>query len=384
MGKKIKFIKGLCHGVFDIIHIGHLKHFNEAKKYCNYLIVSITSDRFVRKSKGPKKPIFNQDERFKILSSLKIVDEVIISDCETAEDSIKKIKPKFYFKGKDYKKSLDKNLNFERKLIASLGGKVIFTNTPLNSSSEIINKKFFDIENFYEKKISNNKKDIFKNKISRFCAQNIKNKILVIGEHILDTYVSTNVQGKSGKNNILTSSFQSSKSFGGGVMLVSNLLSSFMSKVDTICWKNQNNDKIYKKFLNKNVNKINFNTNAKIIVKKRFQDSYLGTKLFQLNTNQEDILDNNFKKKFEIFFNKLNLAKYDAIIIFDYGHGLINRNIVNKLGRFKKKVYVNCQSNSFNFGYNLFSKYKSANTVSMDETEFRLLVQDKFTKIKIY
>ena len=102
----------------------------------------------------------------------------------------------------------------------------------MNSSSEIINKKFFDIENFYEKKISNNKKDIFKNKISRFCAQNIKNKILVIGEHILDTYVSTNVQGKSGKNNILTSSFQSSKSFGGGIMLVSNLLSSFMSKVD--------------------------------------------------------------------------------------------------------------------------------------------------------
>ena len=86
MGKKIKFIKGLCHGVFDIIHIGHLKHFNEAKKYCNYLIVSITSDRFVRKSKGPKKPIFNQDERFKILSSLKIVDEVIITDCETAEE----------------------------------------------------------------------------------------------------------------------------------------------------------------------------------------------------------------------------------------------------------------------------------------------------------
>ena len=163
-------------------------------------------------------------------------------------------------------------------------------------------------------------------------------------------------------------------------MLVSNLLSSFMSKVDTICWKNQNNDKIYKKFLNKNVNKINFNTNAKIIVKKRFT-FYLGTKLFQLNTNQEDILDSNFKKKFEIFFNKLNLAKYDAIIIFDYGHGLINRNIVNKLSRFKK-IYVNCQSNSFNFGYNLFSKYKSAHTVSMDETEFRLLVQDKFTKIK--
>ena len=112
MGKKNKFIKGLCHGVFDIIHIGHLRHFNAAKKYCNYLIVSITSDRFVRKSKGPKKPIFNQDERFKILSSLKIVDEVIISTVKQLK--IHKKLPKFYFKGKDYKKSADKNLNLRK------------------------------------------------------------------------------------------------------------------------------------------------------------------------------------------------------------------------------------------------------------------------------
>ena len=381
MKKKNKLIKGLCHGVFDLIHIGHLKHFSEAKKYCNYLVVSITSDKFVRKAKGPNKPIFNQDERFKVLSSLEIIDEVIIADCETGEDSIKKIKPKFYFKGKDYKKSLDKSLVFEKRLVASLGGKIIFTNTPLNSSSEIINKKFFNIEKYYEKKFSDDEKNIFKDKITRFCNQKINSKILVIGEHILDTYVSTSVQGKSGKNNILTSSFLSSKSYGGGIMLVSNLLSSFMNKVDTICWNNQNNDKIYKKFLNKHINRINFNTDAKIIEKKRFTDSYLGTRLFQLNTNQEDILDINFRKKFTNFFNNLNLMKYDAIIIFDYGHGLINHSIINKLSRFKKKIYVNCQSNSFNFGYNLFSKYKSANTVSMDETEFRLLVQDKFTKI---
>ena len=248
MGKKNKLIKGLCHGVFDLVHIGHIRHFSEAKKYCNHLVISITSDKFVKKSKGPNKPIFNQNERFKILTSLKIVDEVIISDCETAEDSIKKVKPNFYFKGKDYKKSLDKNLNFEKKILTSYGGKIIFTNTPLNSSSEIINKKFFNIENYYGKKLNSNEKNIFKSKINLFCNQKINNKILVLGEHILDTYVSTNVQGKSGKNNILTSSFVSNKSFGGGIMLVSNLLSSFMNKVDTICWKNHYNDKIYKKF----------------------------------------------------------------------------------------------------------------------------------------
>ena len=77
---------------------------------------------------------------------------IIISDYETARDSIKKIKPNFYFKGKDYKKSSDKNLNIEKKLVTSFGGKIIFTNTPLNSSSEIINKKFLYLinkDNFY-------------------------------------------------------------------------------------------------------------------------------------------------------------------------------------------------------------------------------------------
>ena len=382
MRKKNKLIIGLCHGVFDLVHIGHIKHFSEAKKNCDHLIVSITSDEFVKKSKGPNKPIFNENERSKILKSLKIVDEVIISDCETAIDSIKKVKPNFYFKGKDYKKLLDKNLNLERKSITSYGGKIIFTNTPLNSSSEIINKKFFNIENNYSRNLNNNEKNIFKSKINLFCNKKINNKILVLGEHILDTYVSTNVQGKSGKNNILTSSYVSSKSHGGGTMLVTNLLSSFMNKVDNICLKNQNNDKIYKKFLNKNVNKINFKTSEKIIVKKRFIDSYLGTKLFQLNTNQEGILTDDFKRKFNNFFNKINLKKYDAIVIFDYGHGLINSDIIKKLSKFKKKVYINCQSNSFNFGYNLFSKYKSAKTISMDETEFRLLAQDKFTKVE--
>ena len=79
-------------------------------------------------------------------------------------------------------------------------------------------------------------------------------------------------------------------------MLVSNLLSNFVSGVDTICWQNKHNSRIHKQNLNKNTNVINFKTSAKIIEKKRFLDSYLGTKLFQLNTNQEEVLTEKFKK----------------------------------------------------------------------------------------
>lgn len=374
--------KGLCHGVFDLIHIGHIKHFLEAKKYCDYLVVSLTSDKYVKKSKGPNKPIFNEKERFKFLTNLRIVDEVIISNCETAEKAINKIKPDIYFKGKDYKKSIDKNLKIEKKIISKTGGKIMFTDTPLNSSSEIINLKKLNQNNEIIKILNNSEKLFLKKKLHSFLKKKIKSKILILGEHILDTYISTNVQGKSGKNNILTSSYVASKSFGGGIMLVSNLLSNFVSGVDTICWQNKHNSRIYKQNLNKNTNVIKFKTSAKIIEKKRFLDSYLGTKLFQLNTNQEEVLTEKFKKNFYEFFNKLNLNKYDAIIVFDYGHGLISKKIITKLNRYKNKTYINCQSNSFNFGYNLISKYNSAKTISMDESEFRLLAQDKFSKIR--
>ena len=70
------------------------------------------------------------------------------------------------------------------------------------------------------------------------------------------------------------------------------------------------------------------------------------------------------------------------IIIFDYGHGLIDSKIIKQISKFKNKTYINCQSNSFNFGYNLISKYKKAKVISMDEAEFRLLVQDKYTSVK--
>ena len=68
-----------CHGVFDLIHIGHIKHFKEAKKNGDFLIVSITADKFVNKGSG--RPIFNQNLRAEFLSSLSFVDAVFVFAC---------------------------------------------------------------------------------------------------------------------------------------------------------------------------------------------------------------------------------------------------------------------------------------------------------------
>ena len=91
---------GLVHGVFDIMHIGHIEYFKVAKKLCDKLIVSVTTDKFV--NKGSNRPAFALKDRIKVLQSIKFIDEVIISNDKTAVKQILKIKPDFYIKGKDY------------------------------------------------------------------------------------------------------------------------------------------------------------------------------------------------------------------------------------------------------------------------------------------
>jgi len=91
----------LCHGVFDLIHQGHLLHFQKAKSLGDILIVSVTDDNFV--NKGPGRPYFSASNRLAVLSNLKMVDYVFLSKNPTAIESLKIFRPNFYVKGQEYK-----------------------------------------------------------------------------------------------------------------------------------------------------------------------------------------------------------------------------------------------------------------------------------------
>ena len=99
LSKKGRII-GLCHGVFDLIHSGHIEHFKEAKKYCDILIVSLTSDKYV--DKGLNRPIYNQNKRAEILKSINLINDVYINEERSSVNIIKNLKPNFYIKGPDY------------------------------------------------------------------------------------------------------------------------------------------------------------------------------------------------------------------------------------------------------------------------------------------
>ena len=89
-------------GCFDIMHVGHVSLLEYAKSLGDYLIVGLNSDKSVKRLKGDTRPINNEQDRKKILQSLKYVDEVIIFDEDTPLELIKKIKPNIIVKGGDY------------------------------------------------------------------------------------------------------------------------------------------------------------------------------------------------------------------------------------------------------------------------------------------
>src|SRR5512137_811135 len=93
---------GLCHGGFDITHPGHAKHFEMAKKLCDVLFVSVTSDKFVSERKGSGRPVYTDKLRAYMIANTQNVDYVVITEFKSGVDVIKMLKPSFYIKGPDF------------------------------------------------------------------------------------------------------------------------------------------------------------------------------------------------------------------------------------------------------------------------------------------
>ena len=290
--KKEKKSIVLCHGVFDLFHIGHLTHLHEAKKFGDVLIVSITSDKFV--NKGPGRPYFNQEHRLNVLSSISIIDYVILSDAPHGLNVINKIKPNIYFKGPDYsnhKKDFTNYIKIEERAVKKNKGKIFYGQTKTFSSSTVLNK----ISNFSkdQKKIINEIKkeislDSILDKINSF---KNKLKVLVIGEMIIDRFIFCTALGKSGKEAILNLEKNKEEQIVGGIGAIGNHMSSFSRKIKLLTYIGNKEDK--KKFIIKNLKK---NINLDFIIKND-SPTITKSKIIDLSNNSKLLMTKNCRQK---------------------------------------------------------------------------------------
>lgn len=116
-GKRLVF----TNGVFDLLHVGHVRYLKQARGLGDALVVAINSDRSVRELKGPERPVFDQAERAEILAALRDVDYVVVFDDLSPRSTIKRLLPDILVKGGDYR--LDEIHG--REEVEAAGGRVV-------------------------------------------------------------------------------------------------------------------------------------------------------------------------------------------------------------------------------------------------------------------
>jgi rfaE bifunctional protein kinase chain/domain/rfaE bifunctional protein nucleotidyltransferase chain/domain len=377
----------LCHGVFDLVHYGHIMHFKSAKQHGDILIVSITRDKFIKK--GFNRPIFNEIQRLKYLSEIELIDYLYICETESAEDSIKTIKPNFYVKGPDYKdNSLDftKKIYIEKSLVEKFNGKIIYTNDKKFSSSTIINEKNLlsfndELENFVKNIKNKFGYNYIKEKIKNFK----KSKILIVGELIFDNYCFGDIIGKSGKEPHLVLRENKNEFYVGGSGAIARHISSFVNEVNIIApFGNEFFlKKIIKKSFDKNIIK-NFlkpEDEYSSIIKKRFIDRDSGYKMFG-----SYILPNKTDVKFsKILISKIksSVKNSDMMIVSDYGHDFLDKISANFISNIKIFKALNAQVNSANIGYHALNNYKNMDAVIINESELRKELREEYLDLSM-
>jgi len=117
-GKVIVF----TNGVFDLLHPGHLRYLEAARRHGDLLVVAVNSDRSVRAIKGESRPVTPEDERAEMLAALSCVDAVVVFDEDTPAAVIERLEPDVLVKGEDWKH----RDNPGREFVEGRGGRMEF------------------------------------------------------------------------------------------------------------------------------------------------------------------------------------------------------------------------------------------------------------------
>ena len=364
----------LCHGVFDLLHIGHIKYFKEAKLMGDILVVTITPDHFV--NKGTDRPVFNEMHRSEAIQALDVVDYVSINKWPTAIETIETLKPDFYVKGPDYKNhqnDLSGNITLEENAVNSIGGNIAFTSGITYSSSSLINHKIINLTDLQKEFLGDLKKKYSFNEIYEYINRLANLKVLLVGETIIDEYVFCDTIGKSGKEPVLVNQKINSEKYAGGILSIANCVSEFCNEGKILSYLGDRDNQ--KQFIKENLN-LNIaidpiiKSNSPTILKTRFIDNYTKIKTLGVYDINDNCLDENEEAKFHLKLTDC-IDEYDIVIVLDYGHGLITPRIVKLLEKKSNYLAVNTQLNSFNLGYHTISKYTNVNYICVHEGELR-------------
>ena len=373
-----------AHGTFDLLHLGHVRHLEAARKLGDVLIVTVTADRFV--NKGPGRPVFNAELRAEMLATLEYVDWVAVNDAPDAVSAIERIRPSIYIKGQDYQNpegDITGKITLERDAVEAHGGRIHFTDEVMFSSTELINRHL----NIFEPHIREHLDALRQNGgLGELCdlIESVADyRVLLVGDAIIDEYQYVLPMHKTPKENMIATRYQDRELFAGGVFAAANHVASFCKQVDVLTCLGDfdSHEDLVRQSLKPNIGLRTFTRpGAPTTLKRRFVDPSYMRKLFEVYFMNDEALPPDVQAEVDNAIAEI-ASDYDVVIATDFGHGLIAPSSIDALTKNARFLAVNTQSNSANLGYNLITKYKRADYVCIDAPEARLAVSDRVSNV---
>ena len=370
----------LCHGVFDLVHPGHIIHLQQAKQMADILVVSITAAEFVRK--GPGRPYFNDEMRLKVLEALECVDYVMLSEGYTVDDIVESVEPDLYIKGEEYAKESEDvtgKITAERELVEQHGGRVAYTTGQVFSSTKLTNTAQAGLPDDVVKYMESFITKYSMTDIKKYAQKAEKLKVLVIGDVIIDKYTYCEVQGLMSKDTGYSSRMNYSEEYLGGAAAVARHLGSFTENVTLMSVVGNEEEmrlKLFDGLADKMRLKFTYSTEFPTIIKHRYltrnakREEY--RKIFSVNnipnpTVYEEEARGEFYKGLAE-----KIDEFDVVFLCDFGHGLIDDRVRELIQDKARYLVLNCQTNSTNYGLNIITKYTRADAFTLDQKELKL------------
>ena len=368
-----------CHGVFDPLHVGHIRHFTDARRHGDLLVVTVTPDHFV--NKGPHRPVFTEALRAEAIAALSAVDFVAVNQYATAVETILQLRPNVFVKGSEFRggKDLTGAIGQEEAAVKSVGGRLDFTDDLVFSASHLVNRHLSVFPPPVVDYLTDFAKRYPTSKVLEPLQAARDLKVLVVGETIIDEYHYVEAIGKSSKDPTLVVKAMNNERFLGGAAAVANHVAGFADQVTLFSWLGAENTQADFIFggLKANIHpQFVYRQNSPTIVKRRFVEHYFFAKLFEVY-EINDALPSAAESAELVAALKGQVADYDLVIVVDFGHGMLTSELVAMICEEARFCAVNTQANAGNYGYHVASKYPRADYVSLAENEMRLESRDR-------
>jgi len=374
-----------CHGTFDLMHIGHIRHLQAARRLGDLLVVTITLDHFV--DKGPHRPVFTDQLRAEALASLECVDYVAINKWPTAVEAIHLLRPHFFVKGattetgqRDHTDAIVK----EEEAVKAVGGQLHLTEEETYSASALINR-YTDVFSPEVRRYLDGFRSRYSEEDVLGYLRDIRTlKILTVGETIVDEYCFCHVMDKANKDPILAAKLLYVERYLGGIQAINNHLAGFCEHLSclTALGSHDTEEEFVRTNLTGNCDLHFINkADSPTILKRRYLEEYLSTKLLEIDRMNDDPL---VSEDETAFIDKIaDLApQHDVVVVADYGHGLLSEKVIEVLCEKAQFLALNVQVNPGNYGFNLISRYPRADFITIDEPEARLEMKKKQVDIQ--